>query len=134
MGTQQHLQLPNAEGRKRPPWMRLLFLIIVIGAITIAVVWILSGLSLIPSIWASVLSAIVTVLGVVIGLWPLVFNSQKSESSHSSSNIQEVTSTRHSEIAESEQNIEGRDGTNRQTISANNNGNISRSKQNIKLT
>lgn len=152
MGTQHQLQLPNKlQKRKKLPWRHLFFFTIVIGAIAISAVWILSGLSIISSTWAIILSAIVTTFGVVIGLWPLIFPPKKSEPPpivqseplipqnivqvpNWSSNIQEVTAARHSEIAEPEQNIEGRGGANRQAISADSNSKISRPKQNIKLT
>jgi hypothetical protein len=51
-----------------------------------------------------------------------------------SSNIQEMTATRQSKITESEQTIEGIGGTNRQTMDSSDTSEISRSKQNIKLT
>ena len=51
-----------------------------------------------------------------------------------SSNIQEMTATKQGKVTESEQTIEGRGGTSRQTMDSSDMGEISHSKQNIKLT
>lgn len=152
MGTQQQLQPPQSpEKRNKLMWRFLFFFTIIIGAIAITAVWILSGLNIIPSTWAIILSAIVAVLDVVIGLWPLAFPPNKTDPPPiiqsealtpqnivqvppSSSTIQEVNASRQSKITEPEQNIEGRGGASNQAISADNNSKISRPKQNMKLT
>src|SRR5436305_3138431 len=121
MRKQQQLQLLNKQQEPRKFNGRLLFFFIsVCGALAITVVWILSGLSIIPSTWAIILSAIVTVLGVVIGLWPLIFPLKKFEPPSITqskpptpqnvvqvpiwvSKTQEVTAARYSEITEPEQ-------------------------------
>lgn len=114
---------------------------IITAALAITALWILSSASIISSIWAIVLSAIVTVLGVVIGLLPLIFLPKKSgaplntiQIPNGTSNIQGITAIRHSKVTEAEQTIEMRDGTSNQTINASDESEISRSTQNIKLT
>lgn len=72
------VQQPRKQ-RQRRRWSRgqLLTMVVVIVALAVSVVWILSSVGVISSAWATVLSIIVTVSGVVATTWPLISSTSK---------------------------------------------------------
>src|SRR5438067_1971083 len=80
MGTQQQVQQPPiSQGRKPSSRKTLLIVTIIIVALVIAAAWLLSSMNILPSIWATVISILVTLIGVVASLWPYISSSEKTE-------------------------------------------------------
>src|SRR6266550_2376647 len=76
---QEQVQQPRKQ-RQRRRWSRgqLLTVVIVILALPISVVWIVSSVGIISGAWASALSIIVVVSGVVATVLPLISSAGKS--------------------------------------------------------
>jgi len=76
---QEQVQQPRKQ-RQRRRWSRgqLLIVVIVILALAISVVWIVSSVGMISGAWASALSIIVVVSGVVATVLPLISSAGKS--------------------------------------------------------
>lgn len=72
----------SQEQIKKHKWFSrkpLLIVTIVIAAIIITIVWLLSSLAIIPTLWASILSAILTILGVLVTVLSLIASSHRTE-------------------------------------------------------
>ncbi len=80
MATQQQVQQPQKRQSKSHLKRRLIIAVVIV-ALIVSMVWILGSLALIPGIWATIVSTLVTVFGVVFAFLPLISSSDKPEAS-----------------------------------------------------
>src|SRR5260370_32098748 len=78
MATQQQVQQPQKRQSKSHLKRRLIIAVVII-ALIVSTVWILSSLAIIPGIWATIVSTLVTVFGVVFTFLPLISSSDKPD-------------------------------------------------------
>src|SRR5215469_9009974 len=79
MATQQQVQQPHQPQQNKSHLRRRLIIAVVIVALIVSTVWILSSLAIIQGIWATIVSTLVTVFGVVFTFLPLITSADKSE-------------------------------------------------------
>src|SRR6266436_3584221 len=78
MATQQQVQQPQKRQSKSHLKRRLIIAVVIV-ALIVSTVWILGSLAIIPGIWATIVSTLVTVFGVVFAFLPLISSSDKPE-------------------------------------------------------
>src|SRR5258708_547395 len=79
MATQQQVQHPQKRQQSKSQLKWRLIIAVVIVALIISTVWVLSSLAIIPGIWATILSTLVAVVGVVFALLPLISSPGRPE-------------------------------------------------------
>ena len=90
---QQHATQLNQDNKQKRNTRKLLIVTVVIGAFAITAIWLLSSLSIIPTLWASILSAILTVLGVMITVLSLIASSTDHKGPATQSELSTAPST-----------------------------------------
>src|SRR5260370_35418825 len=80
MATQQQVQQPQKRQSKSHLKRRLIMAVVIV-ALIVSMVWILGSLALIPGIWATSVSTLVTVFGVVFAFLPLISSSVMPDAS-----------------------------------------------------
>ncbi len=79
MATQQQVRQPQKRQQGISHLKRRLIIAVIIIALIVSTVWILGSLAIISSIWATIVSTLVTVFGVVFAFLPLISSSDKPE-------------------------------------------------------
>ena len=79
MTTQQQVQQPQKRQESKSHLKRRLIIAVVIVALVVSTVWILGSLAIIAGSWATIVSTLVTVFGVVFAFLPLISSSDKPE-------------------------------------------------------